>query len=77
MAPVPENIVTLVEKYIHENAVMMFSKSYCPFCKKVRIFYNNQFPNRIAVLQITNRLEDILGPLIAGLKACCLYYSFQ
>ncbi len=28
-------IADLVEKYINENDVMVFSKSWCPFCKKV------------------------------------------
>ena len=25
----------LIQKYINENDVMIFSKSWCPFCKKV------------------------------------------
>ncbi len=35
MAPIPAEVKGVVERLIAENAVMMFSKSYCPFCKKV------------------------------------------
>ena len=35
MAPVPAEIAAIVEKYIKENKVMLFSKSYCPYCKQV------------------------------------------
>jgi hypothetical protein len=28
-------IADLIEKYINENDVMIFSKSWCPYCKKV------------------------------------------
>ena len=38
MAPVPTEVASLVEKYINENALMIFSKSYCPFCKEVCTF---------------------------------------
>ena len=30
-------ITHLVEKYISENDVMIFSKSWCPYCKKVSL----------------------------------------
>ena len=29
----------LVEKYIHENDVMIFSRSWCPYCKKVCVWF--------------------------------------
>ncbi|CAF5125185.1 unnamed protein product, partial [Rotaria sp. Silwood1] len=29
-------IAHLVEKYINENDVMIFSKSWCPYCKKIK-----------------------------------------
>ena len=31
-----EAISTLIDKLINDNDVMIFSKSWCPFCKKVR-----------------------------------------
>jgi hypothetical protein len=34
-----KTIADLVEKYINENDVMIFSKSWCPYCKKVCWFY--------------------------------------
>ena len=37
MAPIVTNVEEITEKYIAENNVMIFSKSYCPFCLKVRI----------------------------------------
>lgn len=30
-----KDIVDLIEKYINENNVMIFSKSWCPYCRKV------------------------------------------
>ncbi len=33
-----KTIVNLVEKSINENDVMIFSKSWCPYCKKVYYF---------------------------------------
>ncbi len=30
-----KSIGDLVEKYINENDVMIFSRSWCPYCKKV------------------------------------------
>ncbi|TPX31527.1 hypothetical protein SmJEL517_g05173 [Synchytrium microbalum] len=29
-------IKTLVDSQIHDNAVQMYSKSYCPYCKKAK-----------------------------------------
>ncbi|CAF0921456.1 unnamed protein product [Adineta steineri] len=31
-----KSIANLVEKYIDENDVMIFSKSWCPYCKKIK-----------------------------------------
>ena len=39
MAPVPAEIAAIVEKYIKENKVMLFSKSYCPYCKQVIVWF--------------------------------------
>ena len=30
----------LVDKYINENEVMIFSKSWCPYCKKVGLVFH-------------------------------------
>jgi hypothetical protein len=37
--PEPKAIADVVGKYITENDVMIFSKSWCPYCKKVCCFY--------------------------------------
>lgn len=37
MPPISQNLaVEKMEEFIKANEVMVFSKSYCPFCKKVR-----------------------------------------
>ncbi|XP_066925765.1 thioredoxin reductase 1, cytoplasmic-like [Clytia hemisphaerica] len=40
MAPI-DSINQLVESHNKENKVMIWSKSYCPFCKKVKEIFNN------------------------------------
>lgn len=40
MAPV-SNIQEHVQKLIKDNVVMMFSKSYCPYCKEVKKLFNS------------------------------------
>ncbi|EDO38228.1 predicted protein [Nematostella vectensis] len=40
MAPVPQ-IQRLIEDSINNNAVMIFSKSFCPFCKKVKAIFES------------------------------------
>lgn len=39
MGPIPE-MNNLVDNFIKENNVMIFSKSYCPFCKKVKAIFD-------------------------------------
>jgi hypothetical protein len=34
-----------VEKAIAGNKIVIFSKSYCPFCKKAKDIINTEFPN--------------------------------
>ncbi|ODQ50854.1 glutaredoxin Grx1 [Saitoella complicata NRRL Y-17804] len=34
---------TLVEKLVKENAVVVFSKSYCPFCTKAKNLLVNKY----------------------------------
>eukprot|EP00794_Sanderia_malayensis_P006227 gene6227-6943_t len=41
MAPIPAEIKQLIDKSIAENVVMIFSKSYCPFCKKVKALFES------------------------------------
>jgi len=36
-----DDIATRVEKLIAENKVMIFSKSYCPYCAKAKTLYSN------------------------------------
>ncbi|KAK9727979.1 Glutaredoxin [Basidiobolus ranarum] len=39
----------LVKKYIEDNVVMVFSKSYCPYCKKVKEALSKAYPNFTAI----------------------------
>ncbi|XP_078597168.1 thioredoxin reductase 1, cytoplasmic-like [Branchiostoma floridae x Branchiostoma japonicum] len=44
MPPVTANGADLkaaIQKYIADNKVMVFSKSYCPFCKKIKDLFNS------------------------------------
>jgi len=41
MAPVPAEISALIKKFIDGNDVMVFSKSFCPFCKMVKEIFNS------------------------------------
>lgn len=41
MAPIVTNIEEIVEGYIAKNNVMIFSKSYCPFCIKVKNLFES------------------------------------
>ena len=38
MAPIPEDLRDFVKNMNNDNKVMIWSKSYCPFCNKVRTF---------------------------------------
>lgn len=39
--PPTDEVKLLVEKYIKDNAVMVFSKTTCPFCKKVKDLFTS------------------------------------
>ncbi|XP_039263418.2 thioredoxin reductase 1, cytoplasmic-like [Styela clava] len=40
MAPIPD-VQERVQKLIKENVVMLFSKSYCPYCKEIKKLFNS------------------------------------
>ncbi|KAI8968094.1 glutaredoxin [Trametes punicea] len=35
----------LVEKTISENKIAIFSKSYCPYCRRAKALLTSKFPN--------------------------------
>jgi len=41
MGPVPGNAGVVVDKFIRENNVIIFSKSYCPFCNNVKAIFDS------------------------------------
>ena len=42
MAPVSGSPMEMVDQYIKNNKVMMFSKSTCPFCAKVKKLFEQE-----------------------------------
>ena len=42
MAPVSGSPMEQVEQYISNNKVMVFSKTTCPFCTKIKQLFDNQ-----------------------------------
>ena len=42
MAPVSGSPIEMVDQYIKNNKVMMFSKSTCPFCAKVKRLFDQE-----------------------------------
>ena len=42
MAPVSGSPMEMVDQYIKDNKVMMFSKSTCPFCTKIKKLFEQE-----------------------------------
>ncbi|TFK69055.1 glutaredoxin [Pluteus cervinus] len=61
----------LVEAAIAENQVAIFSKSYCPFCKKTKTLFAEKFPDlepKIFELDIIPEGADIQAYLLEKTK---------
>ncbi|KAI9513106.1 thioredoxin-like protein [Russula earlei] len=57
----------LVNKIIAENRVVIFSKSYCPYCKSAKDLFATKFPDvQVKVLELDLR-DD--GPDVQGYLA--------
>eukprot|EP00884_Botryococcus_braunii_P018640 jgi/Botrbrau1/545/Bobra.0010s0020.1 len=62
----------LVEKAISDNPVFIFSKSYCPYCKKAKAALSELLPpGKIAALELDLRpdgdnIQDALAQLTGG-----------
>ena len=50
-----EESATVMEQFIYHNTVMIFTKSYCPFCKRVKAFFTDK---RVA---FTSLDMDLMG----------------
>jgi len=47
-----------VDKSISDNKVIIFSKSWCPYCKSVKALFKNNFPNiRLQVVELDERSD--------------------
>ena len=42
MAPVSGSPMEMVDQYVKNNKVMMFSKSTCPFCMKIKKLFEQE-----------------------------------
>ena len=42
MAPVSGSPMEMVDQYIKDNKVMMFTKSTCPFCTKIKKLFEQE-----------------------------------
>ena len=62
----------IVDKAIAENRVMVFSKSYCPFCIKAKRAMESVFPrDKIGVMELEQRsdcaaIQDYLLSITGG-----------
>lgn len=60
MAPV-DSVNQLVENLNNENVVMIWSKSYCPFCNKVKeIFKSINQPFKVYELDLEGYIGDFV-----------------
>ncbi|KAJ7621028.1 glutaredoxin [Roridomyces roridus] len=48
----------LVETAINDNKIMIFSKSYCPYCKKAKALFAKEFPNETPKVIELDQQED-------------------
>ncbi|KAF7303664.1 Glutaredoxin [Mycena indigotica] len=48
----------LVESAIADNKIMIFSKSYCPYCKRSKALFAKEFPNETPVIFELDLRED-------------------
>ena len=65
MAPIPEDLRDFVKNMNNDNKVMIWSKSYCPFCNKVRVF--TEFASCVPK-QITQQTFDFSKSTIETLE---------
>nr|CAB3267403.1 thioredoxin reductase 3 [Phallusia mammillata] len=69
--PPTQNTAVLVENYIKENVVMVFSKTTCPFCAKVKALFSSlQVPFQVFEVDQVANTAEIQEELfkISGLK---------
>ncbi|KAI0830760.1 thioredoxin-like protein [Trametes gibbosa] len=48
----------LVENTISENQIAIFSKSYCPFCKRAKALLTSKFPNVPTKIYELDEMDD-------------------
>ncbi|KAF5352785.1 hypothetical protein D9756_006209 [Leucocoprinus leucothites] len=48
----------LVEKAITDNQIAIFSKSYCPFCKRAKALLKEKFPDAKSVIYELDEMDD-------------------
>ena len=65
MAPVSGSPMEMVDQYIKDNKVMMFSKSTCPFCTKIKkLFEQEKIQYEVLELDQIGEFEYIMESFI-------------
>ncbi|KAF7324916.1 hypothetical protein MKEN_00533800 [Mycena kentingensis (nom. inval.)] len=54
----PLSVKNLVESAVNENRVVIFSKSYCPYCRRTKALFEKEFPEETPVVFELNERED-------------------
>ncbi|KAJ6493987.1 thioredoxin-like protein [Mycena vitilis] len=52
------SVKELVETAINENKIMIFSKSSCPYCRRAKALFAQEFPEEKPVVFELNQRED-------------------
>ena len=61
MAPVSGSPMEMVDQYVKNNKVMMFSKTTCPFCTKVKkLFDQEKIKFEVLELDQIGKTGDVL-----------------
>ena len=84
MAPIPEDLGDFVKNMNNENKVMIWSKSYCPFCNKVSVLkkFASYLPKHLLSNRNNRKRYEICSKLTVqiyykprtifyGVKSCC------
>ena len=67
MAPVSGSPMEMVDQYVNNNKVMMFSKTTCPFCSKVKqLFEQEKIKYEVLEIDQIGELDSISSGVVAS-----------
>ncbi|KAJ7650792.1 glutaredoxin [Roridomyces roridus] len=52
------SVKEIVEQTIAENKIAIFSKSWCPYCKRTKALFASEFPDEAPVILELDERED-------------------